>query len=75
MSNQFFIRKAKVKVQLQMSDGITMQGNVFINIDSRVLDLMNSATTTFLPFESDDGAIHLLNKFEILRLTPLSHKR
>ncbi len=52
-----------------------MQGNVFINIDSRVLDLMNSATTTFLPFESDDGAIHLLNKFEILRLTPLSHKR
>ncbi|MDP7342196.1 MAG: hypothetical protein QF767_02245 [Alphaproteobacteria bacterium] len=58
-----------------MSDGITMQGNVFINIDSRVLDLMNSATTTFLPFESEDGAIHLLNKFEILRLTPLSHKR
>ncbi len=75
MSNQFFIRKAKVKVQLQMSDGITMQGNVFINIDSRALDLMKRATTPFLPFKSEDGAIHLLNKFEILRLTPLSHKR
>ena len=75
MSNQFFIRKAKVKVQLQMSDGITMQGNVFINIDSRVLDLMNNVATTFLPFESEDGSVHLLNKFEILRLTPLSHKR
>jgi hypothetical protein len=75
MPNKFFIRKAKVKVQLQMSDGITMQGNVFINIDARVLDLMNESSATFLPFESEDGNIHLLNKFEILRLTPLSHKR
>ena len=75
MLNQFFIRKAKVKVQLQMSDGVTMQGNVFINIDSRVLDLLNNGTTTFLPFEAEDGSIHLVNKFEILRMTPLSHKR
>ncbi len=75
MANQLFIRKAKVKVQVQMSDGVTMQGNVFINIDSRVLDLMNSTATTFLPFESEDGSIHLLNKFEIMRLTPLGHKR
>ncbi|MBR46513.1 MAG: hypothetical protein CMM31_08560 [Rhodospirillaceae bacterium] len=75
MPNQFFIRKAKIKVQLQMSDGVTMQGNVFINIDSRVLDLLNNGTTTFLPFEAEDGSIHLVNKFEILRMTPLSHKR
>ena len=38
MPNKFFIRKAKVKVQLQMSDGITMQGSVLITIDARVLD-------------------------------------
>ncbi|PPR21550.1 MAG: hypothetical protein CFH39_01729 [Alphaproteobacteria bacterium MarineAlpha10_Bin2] len=75
MPNKFFIRKAKVKVQLQMSDGITMQGSVFINIDARVLDLMNDSAATFLPFESEDGSIHLLNKFEILRLTPISGKR
>jgi len=35
-----------------MSDGITMQGSVFINIDTRVLDLMNDSAATFLPFES-----------------------
>jgi hypothetical protein len=75
MPNQFFIRKAKVKVRLQMSDGITLEGNVFINIDSRVLDLMNDSKMSYIPFEADDGSIHLLNKFEILRLTPLSHKR
>lgn len=74
MPNRFFIRKAKVTVQLQMSDGVTMKGNVFINIDSRVLDLMND-TSAFLPFEAEDGSIHLVNKFEILRLTPISHKR
>ncbi len=52
-----------------------MQGSVFINIDARVLDLMNDSAATFLPFESEDGSIHLLNKFEILRLTPISGKR
>ena len=74
MPNRFFIRKAKVSVQLQMTDGVTMKGNVFINIDSRVLDLVNDSAT-FVPFEAEDGSIHLLNKFEILRLTPPSHKR
>ncbi|MBT3927809.1 MAG: hypothetical protein HOM52_07595 [Rhodospirillaceae bacterium] len=74
MPNRFFIRKAKVSVQLQMTDGVTMKGNVFINIDSRVLDLVNDSAT-FVPFEAEDGSIHLLNKFEILRLTPTSHKR
>lgn len=57
-----------------MSDGITMKGSVFINIDSRVLDLVND-TPTFIPFEAEDGSIHLINKSEILRLTPTSHKR
>jgi len=57
-----------------MSDGITMKGSIFINIDSRVLDLVND-TPTFIPFEAEDGSIHLINKFEILRLTPTSHKR
>jgi hypothetical protein len=75
MPNRFFVRKARVKVQLQMSDGISMQGNVFINIDARVSDLLNDSSLTFLPFESEDGSTHLLNKFEILRLTPLGHKR
>ena len=74
MPNRFFVRKAKVAVQLQMSDGVSMKGNVFINIDSRVLDLMND-TPTFVPFEAEDGGVHLLNKFEILRLTPLGSKR
>ncbi len=75
MPNRFFVRKARVKVQLQMSDGISMQGNVFTNIDARVSDLLNDSSLTFLPFESEDGSTHLLNKYEILRLTPLGHKR
>ena len=52
-----------------------MQGNVFISIDGRVLDLMNNSAATFLPFEAEDGSVHLLNKFEILRLMPLGSKR
>jgi hypothetical protein len=57
-----------------MSDGITMMGSIFINIDSRVLDLVHD-TPIFIPFEAEDGSIHLINKFEILCLTPTSHKR
>ena len=73
MPKRIFIRKAKVMVQVQMSNGDTMQGHVFINIDARVLDLLNDSST-FIPFEAEDGGFHLLNKFEILRLTPLGHK-
>ena len=54
-----------------MSDGVTVQGNVFISIDGRVLGLMNNSAATF----PEDGSVHLLNKFEILRLMPLGSKR
>ena len=74
MQNRFFVRKVRVKVQLQMTDGVSMNGDVFINSDSRVLDLLNH-NSTFIPIEAEDGSIHLVNKFEILRLTPTGHKR
>ena len=57
-----------------MSDGISIQG-ILINIDARVSGLLNGSAMRFLPLESEDGSTHLLNRFETLRLTPLSHKR
>ena len=65
MPNRFFVRKAKVAVQLQMSDGVSMKGNVFINIDSRVLNLMND-TPTFVPFEAEDMGRDTIEKVAIM---------
>jgi len=39
MSNRLFVRKTRMKAKLQMSDCISMQGNVLIKIDARVSDL------------------------------------
>ena len=58
-----------------MSNGISMQGNVFINVDARVSDLLNDSSVAFLSFKSENGSTRLLNKFEILRLIPFGHKR
>jgi len=57
MPNRIFVRKSCLKVQLQMSRGISMQGNAFINIDARVSDLLNDSSVAFLPSESEDGVI------------------
>jgi len=57
MPNRIFVRKSCLKVQLQMSGGILMQGNTFINIDARVSDLLNNSSVTFLPSESEGGVI------------------
>ena len=60
-----------MKAQLQMSDCVSMQGNVLINIDARVSEFLNASSEAFLPFEPEDGSTHLLNKFNISRLMPL----
>ena len=41
----------------------TIKGSTFIYIDSRVSALMND-TLTFIPFETEDSSIYLINKFK-----------
>lgn len=67
------IQKKRVLVTLQMSDGALYKGHLFVDMETRVLDLLNGPST-FMPFHSDDGAVHLLNKFEILQVVPRDQK-
>ena len=47
------------------ADDFTIKGSAFIYIDSRVPELMND-TLTFIPFETEDNGIYLINKFQFL---------
>ena len=67
------IQKKRVLVTLQMSDGNVYKGHLFVDMETRVLDLMNGPAT-FIPFHSEEGAVHLLNKFEILQVVPRDQK-
>ena len=61
--------KLKVEVEITLIDGSRMSGNLFLNRDERVLDLFNDRRA-FVPFEDASGAVSVLSKTTIIRVTP-----
>ena len=61
--------KNKVACTVLTSDGDSMEGSLFTTGDQRIKDLLNGENA-FIPFESFDGAIHLLNRATIARVVP-----
>ena len=55
----------RIHVTMKMSE----EALAPVDVETSVLDLLNGPTT-FMPFHSDDRAVHLLNKFEILQVGP-----
>ncbi len=73
MANRHYIPKVKTPVYLEMRDGMAMNGNLFVQADQRLSDLLN-APEIFTPFMREDGYVVLLNKLEILRVLPLGQR-
>ncbi len=61
--------KLRVGVEITLIDGSRMSGNLFLNIDERLLDLINDGRA-FVPFEDTSGAVSMLSKTTIIRATP-----
>ena len=68
-----YIPKLKVPVHIDMRDGVSMKGQLFLSADTRILDLLNVGQP-YLPFLREDGYIILLNKLDITRVLPLDQK-
>ena len=61
--------KHKVACTVVTSEGDSLEGSLFTTGDQRIKDLLNGENA-FIPFESFDGSIHLLNRATIARVSP-----
>jgi hypothetical protein len=62
--------KIKAEVEMVTHDGVLLKGKFFTVPSQRVLDVLND-DRTFLPFETEDGDIYIVNKTFIARIRPL----
>ena len=61
--------KRKVPCTLVTMDGETLEGSFFLSGDQRIKDMLNG-DNEFVAFEALSGAISLLNRNSIGRVTP-----
>jgi len=64
--------KIKAEVEMITHDGVLLKGKFFTVPSQRVLDVLNDECT-FLPFETEDGDIYIVNKTFIARIRPLGN--
>ena len=63
----------EVEVELDLSDGTSQTGVVFILANQRVLDLLNDPRA-FFPFRRRDGQVIMLNKRQVVAVRPLDQR-
>ena len=61
--------KRKIMATVATSDGEEYDGHFFASGDQRLKDLLNGECD-FLPFETRGGAMHILNRKMLARVTP-----
>jgi len=59
--------KIKAEVEMITHDGVMLKGKFFTVPSQRVLDVLND-DRTFLPFETEDGDIYIINKRFVARM-------
>lgn len=62
--------KVKAEVEMTTHDGVLLKGKFFTVPSQRVLDVLNDERS-FLPFETEDGDIYIVNKTFIARIRPI----
>lgn len=68
------IPKITVDVEITFYEGTTQLGQVYINANQRVLDMLNEPTG-FFPFRvAGTGQITLLNKSSVVAIRPLDQR-
>ncbi len=59
----------KTEVELTMTDGSVLYGEMYLCAEQQVLDILNG-DRQFLPFEGLDGDVSVINKTAIAKITP-----
>jgi DnaJ-domain-containing protein 1 len=68
------IPKAKLEVEIELDDGRSLAGALYITPQGRLTDLLNDKRL-FLPFERSDGTFTTLAKTSIRMVTPLAREK
>lgn len=63
------IPKVRVRADLVLQGGKSINGLVFVEATSRIQDLLN-APEPFFPFVDEGGIVHLINKSAVVQITP-----
>lgn len=61
-------RGIKTEVELTMTNGAVLYGEMFLGAELQVLDILNG-DAQFLPFEGMGGALSVINKASIAQIT------
>ncbi len=61
----------KTEVELTMTNGKVLYGEMFLHDEQRALDILNGEKQ-FVPFEGMDGALSVINKAAIAKITQYS---
>ena len=62
------VQGIKTEVELTMTNGAVLYGELLLCAEQQVLDILNG-DRQFLPFEGMDGAVSVINKTAIAKLT------
>ena len=65
--------KIKAEVEMITHDGVMLKGKFFMVPSQRVLDVLNDERA-FLPFETEDGDIYIINKQFVARIRPIGNE-
>lgn len=63
------IPKIRQHAEITLSDGVTLNGYVFVEATARIQDLLNDPMP-FMPFMDETDTVHILNKTAIVRVLP-----
>ena len=74
MRNQPYVPKSKVLVEIKLVTGATLRGWIFVAIDSRELDVFNTAVP-FFPFLDESNQIQFVNKAQVAVIVPLERRQ
>jgi len=66
--------RRRISAEIQLSDGSSMKGTLFISPQGRLLDMLNDGRG-FLPVETEGGEVMFLRKDAIRRVTPLPESK
>jgi len=66
--------RAKLEVEIELDDGRSLAGALYITPQGRLTDLLNDKRL-FLPFERSDGTFTTLAKTSIRMVTPLAREK
>ena len=64
-------QKVRTRVEVTLTDGSLMTGEMFVHADQRMLDILND-DRRFVPVESVEGAISCINKSVIAKVSPVA---